>query len=158
ELVRLDKLIAQCQAEVGAAQDAVRRARSLAGKAAISAEEHQGVERRYQVRQARLEQAQTEKHARELKGTPEAEAELARRERELADAQATLSLLEAGPRAEEVEAQRARLARLQEEARYLEQLRDKLSVYSPVPGLVTTPRLTEKVGQFVREGDLICVV
>jgi multidrug resistance efflux pump len=63
-----------------------------------------------------------------------------------------------GPRAEEIEAERARLARLQEETRYLEQLQDRLPIYSPVPGIVTTPRLREKAGQYVREGDLICVV
>src|SRR5262249_26318904 len=72
--------------------------------------------------------------------------------------QAALILLVVGPRAEEVEAERARLARLEEEARYLEQLQDKLAVHSPVPGLVTTPRLKEQVGRYVREGDLICVV
>ena len=125
---------------------------------AISAEQHQEVQRRDQVCQAQLEQARAEKSAREAKGTLEAETELARREQELADARAALSLLEAGPRTEEVEAERARLARLQEEARYLEQLEAKLPVHSPVPGLVTTPRLKEKVGQYVREGELICVV
>jgi multidrug resistance efflux pump len=72
--------------------------------------------------------------------------------------QATVNLLEVGPRSEEVEVERARLARVQEEARYLEQLQDKLPVHSPVPGLVTTPRMKEKVGQHVREGELICVI
>src|SRR5262249_43035142 len=157
ELARLDKLIAQCQSEVPAAQDAARRARSLAGRA-ISAEQHQEVERRYQVCQAQLEQARAEKHVREAKGTLEAETELARRERELAEVQASLTLLEGGPRPEEGEAERARLTRLEEEARYLEQLQHKLPVRSPVPGLVTTPRLKEKVGQYLREGELICVV
>jgi multidrug resistance efflux pump len=157
ELARLEKHIAACQAEVTAAQDAVHRAAPLAGKA-ISAEQYQEAVRRYQVGQAHLEQAQAEKHAHEAKGTLEAETELARRERELADVQATLTLLEAGPRPEEVEAERARLARLEEEACYLEQLRDRLPMHSPVPGLVTTPRLKEKVGQYVREGDLIGVV
>ena len=158
ELARLDKQIAQCQAELSAAEGSARRGRSLLARAAISAEDYQQAERRYSVCQAQLEQAHAEKEAREAKGTLEAETELARRERELADVQATLSLLEAGPRAEEVEAQRARLARLREEARYLEQLQDKLPVLSPVPGLVTTPRLKEKVGQYLREGELICVV
>jgi multidrug efflux pump subunit AcrA (membrane-fusion protein) len=157
ELVRLDKHIAQCRAEVTAAQDAVRRVRSLVGKA-VSAEQYQEVERRYQVCQSQLEQVQAEKHAREAKGTLEAETEIVRRERELADVQASLSLLEAGPRSEEVEAERARLARLQEELRYLEHLRHKLSVYSPIFGLVTTPRSKEKVGRYMREGELICVV
>jgi multidrug resistance efflux pump len=157
ELGRLDKLIAQGQAEFIAAQDAARRARSLIGKA-ISREQYQEAERKYQVCQAQLEQAQAEKRVREAKGTLEAETELARRQRELADVQATLSLLELGPRSEEVEGERARLARLQEEARYLEQLQDRLPVHSPVPGLVTTPRLKEKVGQYLCEGELICVV
>src|SRR5262249_17033649 len=148
---------AQCQAELTAAQDAARRARPLVGKA-LSPEQYQEIERRYQVCQAQLEQAQSDKHVREAKGTLEAETELARRERELADVQATLILLEAGPRAEEVEAERARLARLQEEARYLEELQDRLPIHSPVPGLITTPRLKEKVGQYLWEGDLICVV
>jgi multidrug resistance efflux pump len=157
ELTRLDKQIAQCQAQLTAAQEAARRARSLVGNA-LSAEEYQDTQRRYLVVRAQLEQAQAERQARQAKGTLEAESELARRERELADVQATLTLLEAGPRAEEVEAERARLARLQEEARHLAQLQDKLPVYSPVPGLVTTPRLKEKVGQYVHEGELVCVV
>ena len=98
--------------------DAARRARALVGNA-LSGEQHQEAEPRYHVCHAQREQAQAEKHAREAKGTLEAE-ELARRERELADVRATLTVLEAGTRSEEVEAER-RLARLREEERYLEQ-------------------------------------
>lgn len=50
------------------------------------------------------------------------------------------------------------LARLQEEARYLKGLREKVVVTAPVAGLITTPRLREKVGQYFKEGDLICEV
>jgi multidrug resistance efflux pump len=157
ELARLDQQIAQCQAELTAARGSARRAAHLLGKG-IAAEQHDEAQCRDRVCQARLEQARAEKSACEAKGTLEAEAELARRERELADAQASLRLLEAGPRPEEVEAERARLARLHEEAGYLERLQDRLPVHSSVPGLVTTPRLKEKVGQYVREGELICVV
>lgn len=157
EVDRLDKLITQHQAELRAAQDAYQRGRPLVGKA-ISTEQWQEIVRKQRVCQAQLEQAEAEKSARQAKGTLEAETESARRERELADMQGTLRLLEAGPRPEEVEAERARLARLQEEARYLEQLQDKLLVHTPVPGLVTTPRLKEKVGQYVREGELICMI
>jgi putative peptide zinc metalloprotease protein len=110
------------------------------------------------VWQARLEQAQADKRVRETKGTMDAETELAQRESHLADVQATLTLLEAGPRAEEVEAERARVARLQQEALYLEQLQEKLRICSPVSGLLTTPRLRDKVGQYLQEGELICAV
>jgi multidrug resistance efflux pump len=105
-----------------------------------------------------MEQAQALQRARQALGAQEAEAECSRRARELADTQATLSLLEAGTRPEEIEAERARLARLQEEARYLQGVQGRLAVHSPVAGVVTTPRLKERVGQFVREGDLIAVV
>jgi multidrug efflux pump subunit AcrA (membrane-fusion protein) len=158
ELVRLDNQVAQALAELEAAQVAAYRARTLAGKAALSDEQYRDAERRYRVSQAQVEQAQAERRARQAKGTLEAEAELARRDKEQADAQATLRLLEAGTRPEEIEAERARLARLQEEARYLGGLKSKRWVHSPVAGLVTTPRLKETVGQYVREGELIGVI
>jgi len=41
---------------------------------------------------------------------------------------------------------------------YLEDVQGKLLVRSPVPGLITTPRLKEKVGQYFKEGELICVL
>ena len=34
----------------------------------------------------------------------------------------------------------------------------KQDVFSPMSGLIVTPRLREKVGQYLREGDVICVV
>jgi HlyD family secretion protein len=83
---------------------------------------------------------------------------LARREKEVLEARAALDLLEVGSRPEEVEAERARLARLEEEARHLTELQEAAVASSPVAGVVTTQRLREKVGQYVKEGDLIAVV
>ena len=71
---------------------------------------------------------------------------------------AGLTLLEAGPRPEEVEAQEARLARLFEEVRHLDGLRERLLIRSPGPGQVTSTRPREQVGHFYREGDPILVV
>jgi len=95
---------------------------------------------------------------RRAQGTHDTERELTRHEKDLAEARATLTLMEAGTRPEEIDAERARLARLSEEARYLEGVQSRRIICSPVSGQVTTPRLKEKVGQYVREGDLICVV
>jgi hypothetical protein len=72
----------------------------------------------------------------------------------MADARATLTLLEAGTRPEEIEAERACLARLQEEARYLEGVQARLPIQSPVAGVIVTPRLKERFMQYVREGDV----
>lgn len=158
ELARLEKKMAACRAELEFARDAYERARRLAGRKALSEAEYRDADRKSRVCEAQLEQAQAEKRALQAKGTLMAEAELALRERELADARAALTLLQAGTRPEEIEAERARLARLQEELRYLEQLQDDLVVSSPVPGLITTPHLKEKVGEYVREGESIVEV
>ncbi len=164
ELARLDQQIVQYRAEVSSAKDAFDRTKNLLGRGASAEEQYQEADRRYQVAQALLAQAQSQKRHREALGTREAiagldaEAELARREKDLADAQSTLTLLEAGTRPEAIDAEKAHLARLQEEARYLEELQGKLQVVSPASGLVMTPYLKEKVGQYVREGDLICLI
>jgi RND family efflux transporter MFP subunit len=52
----------------------------------------------------------------------------------------------------------SRLASAQEHTKYLEGIAAKLEVRSPVAGLIMTPRLKERVGQYLHEGDLICVV
>jgi multidrug efflux pump subunit AcrA (membrane-fusion protein) len=164
ELARLDKQIAQCQAECDAARDAYARARALRSQRVLAGEQYEEAERKHQVARAQLAQAESQKRHRQALGTREAiagldaEAELARRQKDLADAQAALHLLEAGTRPEEVEAERARLARLHEEARYLEGLQAQLLVQSPVGGVITTARLRERLGQYLREGELICQV
>jgi putative peptide zinc metalloprotease protein len=158
DLVRLEKQAAACRAELDAAQDVYKRAGQLRGGGAVTEEQYREAERKMRVCAAHVEQTEAEKGALQAKGTLVAEAELARRERELADARAALALMEAGPRSEELEAERARLARLQEEERYLEQIQGKLLVQCPVPGLIATARPKEKVGQYVREGEVLWVV
>jgi multidrug efflux pump subunit AcrA (membrane-fusion protein) len=161
ELARLDEQVAQYGAELKQAQASLDRARRLlaspTGKV-ICPEDYGEAEKRYRVARHQVEQGRDQKQARQALGTQEAEAELARREKELADARSVLALLGVGPRAEEVDAGQAHLARLREELRYLQGLRDKQLVCSPVCGLNTTPHLKEKVGQYLREGDLIAVV
>ena len=50
------------------------------------------------------------------------------------------------------------MARLQEEARYLEGVRERLPIQSPVAGVIVTPRLKERFMQYVHEGDVVAVV
>jgi multidrug efflux pump subunit AcrA (membrane-fusion protein) len=161
ELARLDEQLAQYGAELAQAQASLDRAQQLLTSRSgpvISPEEYGEAEKRRQVCRHQVEQARDQRQARQALGTLEAEAELAKREKELADARSALRLLEAGSRPEEVEAERARLERLQEEEYYLDGLQEKVQMASPVGGVVTTPRLKEKVGQYVREGDLIGLI
>jgi multidrug efflux pump subunit AcrA (membrane-fusion protein) len=158
DIQRLDKLIGQHVAERDAAQDVLDRSKGLLGRGTISKDEYVEAQKKLKVAEAQAEQVQAQKRVRQAVGTQEAEVELSRREKDLADARAVLTLLEAGTRHEEIEAERARLARLQEDARYLEGLRDRLPIQSPVAGLIVTPRLKEKFMHFVREGEVIAVV
>jgi multidrug resistance efflux pump len=148
----------QHDAELEYAQGLVARDRKLMRGGAGSDAELREAERMRRVAGAQKEQAQAQKRAREALGTREAEAEVARREKELADARAALTLLTVPPRSEEVAAEQARVARLGEEVRYLTGLRDKQVVVSPVAGVIATPHLKERRGQYVKEGDLICQV
>jgi multidrug efflux pump subunit AcrA (membrane-fusion protein) len=158
ELTRLDKAIAERNAELIYAQQVLTRAEGLASRGALAGEQYRDAEKKYQVSRAQGERAEAEKRARLAHGTLAAEAELARRQKELADAHGVLALLQAGTRPEQIDAERARLARLEEEVRYLSSLQEKLLLSSPLPGIVTTPRLRERVGQYFREGELICEV
>jgi multidrug resistance efflux pump len=158
ELTRLTKLLEQYDAELHCASDVLTRSANLLNRRAISVEDYRGAQKQVKVFRARGEQTQAQKRALEALGTQQAEAEIARREKELADARAILRLLEAGTRMEEIDAERARRARLEEEARYLEALPSRLKVTSPVAGVLTTAHLKEKIGQYLREGDLIGVI
>lgn len=164
ELTRLDNSIVHANAELNAAKDSWDRAKNLWLRKSISEEQYREAERRHLVAKSQLAQAESMKRHREALGTREAiagldaEAELARRVKDLADAQAVLNILEAGTRPEEIDAERARLARLREEIAYLEGVRTRVVVTSRVFGVVTTPHLKEKIGQYLKEGDLICEI
>lgn len=157
-LASLDHEIAACRAELSSSLAAVERHRNLLARQAVSRQEYDAAERDYQVCKSRLDQAEAEKRAREAQGTITAEAEVTRRSMEWAEARGALVLLEAGSRPEQLAAACARVDRLAEEEQYLEGLREKQTMLCPVAGLLTTPRLREKTGQFVQQGDLICVV
>ena len=59
---------------------------------------------------------------------------------------------------DELEAKLAHRERLNEELRYFEKLKNDLELYSPVDGLIVTPRLHEQAGRYYEEGDLILEV
>ncbi len=88
----------------------------------------------------------------------EAEEQVAVRGKELEGAEGRLKVLLAGSRPEEIEATEAAIARLQAQRRYLEGQLQRVRVVSPIAGVITTPKVKEKVGQQVNKGDLIAEV
>jgi multidrug resistance efflux pump len=78
--------------------------------------------------------------------------------KETDEKQAKLKLALAGSRPEEIEATEAEIARLEAQRRYTSDQIQLLRVVSPMAGLITTPKLKEKIGQSVKKGDLIAQV
>lgn len=158
ELSRLEEQIAQRRTELEFATHTHAQSERLLKKGVLAGEQFRAEVKRFQIAQSQFQQALAEKREREAAGTLSAEAELGRREKELQDTAASLALLEAGARPEEIDAERARLARFQEELNYLSSLENKVLLHSPVAGLMTTPRMTEKIGQYFEKGAPICIV
>ncbi len=78
--------------------------------------------------------------------------------RELAQAQSELNILLAGSRKESIEAMAAEVARLEEKLNILGQQLEQLKIRSPINGVVTTPYLRNKIGEYIDKGSSFCEV
>jgi putative peptide zinc metalloprotease protein len=150
--------IVQAKTQLGYTHVAMEQARKLLKENALPQDHYREAERQYVVAGEELGKAEATKRERLALGTLEAESELAKREKELRDEHAALNLLEAGSRPEEIEAERARLARIEAEKTFLQRQQDKLNLISPVSGVVVTPLLRERIGSYFTEGELICEI
>jgi multidrug resistance efflux pump len=92
------------------------------------------------------------------KEVEDARETVAVRHKEVQEAQDKLNLLRAGSRREEIEATEAEISRLQAHLQYLDEQLRLLKVLSPIDGIITTHKLKDKIGQAVKEGDLIAKV
>jgi len=158
ELSRIDQQISVLRAEADYAFASLKQAEQLYQRGVMAGQQFMSERKRYDVSLLNLQQAQTQRRAREAAGTLDAEAEAARRKKDLADVEAALKLLQAGSRPEEIEAEQARLARIKEELTHLLDTRSKLEIRSPWSGLMTTARMKEKIGQYFEKGALICIL
>ncbi|MDH5535563.1 MAG: efflux RND transporter periplasmic adaptor subunit, partial [Betaproteobacteria bacterium] len=79
-------------------------------------------------------------------------------EKQLSESVGKLKLLLAGSRPEAIEATAAEVARLEAQRIYVAEQIRLTEVTSPISGIVTTPKLEEKLGQQVNKGDLVAEV
>lgn len=158
ELSRFEQQISQAKTEMDYTKQSLLQSDRLFKKGVLAGEQFRSERRKLQVAETVWQGALAQKRAREATGVLVHESELAKREKELADTQAALALLQAGARPEEIDAEAARLAKYEEELDYLRSLQPKQELKSTLPGLVTTPHLREKIGQFLEKGTLICTI
>lgn len=158
ELAGLEQRISQGQSELEYRQAVFQQAKQLYEKGGLAGQQLLSEKKQLQFFEAELFQAQSAKRAREAEGLMKYEGELARREKEMADTQAALTLLEAGSRTEDIEAEQARLRRLGEERKHLVSKQAKQVIVAPASGTITTQRLAEKIGQFLPRGAEVCFI
>lgn len=158
ELVKLDQQIHQSQTDMNYTVNAVNRAAKLYNVGAIAGEQYRSEYKRYEMSASQLAQAKAARLARQAEGVRSAEGEVARRDKELEDARSLLSLLLAGSRPEEIEAETAKHHRLLEELKFLQGQQAKLKIVSPAAGVIATPRMNDRIGQLADLGALICLI
>jgi len=72
--------------------------------------------------------------------------------------QSELTVLLAGSRKEAVEVAIADVKKLEEKLKILDQQLDLLKLRSPIDGVVTTPYLKNKIGEYIEKGNLFCQI
>jgi len=88
----------------------------------------------------------------------EAKEKVALREKDLETAQGNLKVLLAGSRPEEIEAMQAEINRLDAQKSYLEDQSRRLTITSPIRGLITSHKLKDRIGQSLKRGELLAEV
>lgn len=120
----------------------------------VKADEQLALSRKLEARKKQL----VEQSTISMTEYEDAKAQMMAREREVAELKGRLKLLRAGNRTEEMEAAEANIRALQVHEQFLRKQLQLLDIVSPIDGVVTTPKLKEKIGQNVRRGDLVAEV
>jgi putative peptide zinc metalloprotease protein len=156
---------ARAEATVKKAQERLKYAQStldmftaLRNQESVSRKELAEAEEQRAVRAKELEEAQAELRLVVVEDLAEVRREVAMAQKVWDEAQGRLQVVLAGSRSEEIEATEAAIARFEAQRRYLEEQLALVQVVSPIAGVITTPKLHEKLGQYVRKGDLIAQV
>jgi len=148
----LQDKVARKQAELANAQKNYERSQSLLAAGLIARNEAERDQTLYEVRQKELAEAQGE-----LKVLQERiDRTVQIKQRELDQARSELTILQAGSRKEQIRAMEAEVAKLEQKIRILEQQLQHLYIRSPIQGVVATPYLNNRIGEYIRKGDPFC--
>jgi multidrug resistance efflux pump len=156
--IRAEATVEKSKERVRYAQQSVERLKPLYEKGFIARKELDEVEEQLTVKGRELEEAQASLNQVRFDDLGEFQKDLAVTGKELDESQGRLSVLLAGSRKEEIEATEAEVGRLIAQRQLLEEQLRLIRVVSPHAGVVTTPRMKEKVGQLVSKGTLIAEV
>jgi putative peptide zinc metalloprotease protein len=80
------------------------------------------------------------------------------KKKELAQAESSLRLLQAGPRTESVQEAESQVKKLEENLKILEKKLEYLEIRSPIGGIVETSHLRDRIGAFLEKSDIFCKI
>lgn len=158
QLEALEHRIGQARTELQHAEKAIGLSERLAQQGALAEAQLERERTKVNVLRQRVSEVESQRSVAATEGVRVAVAEMARREQELADAEAKLRLLKLGSRPEDIAAEEARKERLSEELDFLEIQMESMKVTAPVSGHVSSCRLREKTGGFGAKGALLCQI
>jgi putative peptide zinc metalloprotease protein len=157
--------LSKAEATVNAAMERLKftradraRQKELFEKGLISRKQWEDSEQEVALREKELEVAQAEVLLVSGENLAGLRQDLAVTENQVDEAGGKLKLFLAGSRPETIEATEAEIARLETSQRYLADQVRLTTVVSPASGIITTPKLKERVGEHVKKGDLIVKV
>jgi multidrug resistance efflux pump len=151
---RLKSVAERRSAELSYAKDSLTRARQLFGFGLIPRSELEREEQKLAVQQKLLDEARGALGV--LLEAKSRQAEL--RQKEVQEARSQLDLIVAGPRPQEIQAAEAEARRQAAELAFLEEELHRTTVLSPADGVIATPYLKNRVGQFIRRGETLCKI
>ncbi len=161
----LTERLARAEASVSKGDERLRYARirrdmfeTLQRQGLVSLLQSQEAQEEAAVRAKELEETLAELKLLQADDLTELRKAIAVAENELKEAESKLTLVLAGSRQEEIEAVEAEISRLEVERRHLEETLQRLAIVSPITGVITTPKLKERVGEHVPHGALITKV
>jgi putative peptide zinc metalloprotease protein len=154
ELRVLSEAVAKKEVEVLNAEANYQRTQKLLREGLISKNDAERDQTAYAVLQRELSEAKGQLKVLDERTDRTKEVKL----RELAQAESELRILLAGTRKETIEATAAAVNRLAEKKGNLEQQLECLKIRSPIEGVIATPHLKNRVGQYLNKGDSFCDV
>lgn len=150
----LQDTVAKKDAAMQNAQSNYERSKALFSQGLIARNEMERDQTTYAVAQKELAEALGQLKVLEERADRDRQI----RTKALAEAQSELKILMAGSRQESIEAVEANVAKLEEKLSIFEQQLQQLKIRSPIDGVVSTPDLKNRIGEYVEKGTQLCQI
>jgi len=152
ELKALAETVEKKEVEVRNAEANYRRTQKLLNDGLISKNDAERDQTTYAVLQKELSEAKGQLKVLEERTDRTKQVKV----KELAQAESELRILLAGTRKESIQAMEAAVKKLEEKKSNLAQQLACLKIRSPIEGVVATPHLRNRIGQYLNRGDAFC--